>query len=528
WNPTLGAGIGLLTDQPDQQFFASTIQEELLYSLHGLQLKPQEAQRRVRDSLVAVGLDHDDASLRQSPFTLSGGQKRRLALAAALMLEPSWLLLDEPSVGLDAAGIHQLADKLQVWPERGGGVLIATHDAAAFWSIASQILVLDRGRVVFFGAPAEIVRNPAILRKAGLGVPAGMEVVERLRDKGLMLPEDMLTPEQLATVLAERLGVEHEVSQSPDPAELVVAQTGTQPEARPPDLLPSTLQETSIVKHARLPPISGWARGALPESTPSPTNSLPTPGGPLGAFDPRAVWVFLLAVTIGIWQQTDWFGLFVGTVLTLVIVLYSRISLRTLMRLSRVYAMFLLFTIVLAGMGWTHAGPLLNRMNFDWEQAAVTLTRLYRLYLVLWLGFLLPLTQSQLRIKRVLEQSLRPFARIGLPVEAFSLTTSLLFRFIPLIQGEWQRFGQLARIKRRAMGRTDRLAIRDLRPLLVPFLLSLLRLADQVAYALEARGYARTGGPRTHAITFHLAKKDVLLMLCGVLLAIGLYVFARG
>lgn len=586
WNPQQTVRVGLLPDEPDNQFFASTVREELLYSLQGTRRNSAEATALIADALAAVGLAHTEEALTGSPFALSGGQKRRLALAAVLLRKPAWLLLDEPSIGLDGEGIRQLVHILAEQKRRAeGGILIATHDAASFWELADRILILAEGRIVYDGTPMELALSPDKLQEVGLAVPPSLELMHRM-DAGEPMSTEcrelyskqggysgrLLSPAEMAELLAARLNVrgsderrvnikqgesrggcenvEHPSQlqfqlqlhtscstfnlEQDDRTDAGIAQASTTDtgsgQTSSTDAGSTHTSSSDVNSALGLSTKNGSAKNGSAQTT-SATAALAqvasaehaSTQSPLMRMDPRAVWLFLLLATLGVWQQTKPLGLIIGTIITISVVLYSRVPITALLRLGRIYGIILLFTVALAGLAWAESGPLLLRFRFDLDQAAGTFIRLYRLYLALWLGLLLPLTQSQLRLKRVLAQSLAPLRRIGLPVEALSLATSLLFRFIPLIRKEWQRFFLLARMRRRAQGRGSRLSLSDMRPLLVPFLLALLRLADQVAYALEARGYGRAGTKRTVAETFRFGRRDYGLILAGVLLAILLY-----
>jgi energy-coupling factor transport system ATP-binding protein len=557
WNPQQTVRVGLLPDEPDNQFFASTVREELLYSLQGNRRKSAEATALIVEALAAVGLAHTEEALMGSPFALSGGQKRRLALAAVLLRKPAWLLLDEPSIGLDGEGIGQLVHILAEQKRRAeGGILLATHDAASFWELADRILILAAGRVVYDGTPMALALSPDIMRQVGLAIPPSLELMYRM-DAGEQpntahqnlcgmqagASGRLLAPVEMAELLVAKLdgrvsderrenikcgessgeceNIEHQSQlQLHTSSSAINRAQDFRTDARSAQTTtvdPNSTQTVPADTGSTQTVIVGIGSAQITSAEHSPKQS------PLMRMDPRAVWLFLLLSTLGVWQQTKPLGLIIGTLITISVVLYSRVPITVLLRLGRIYGIILLFTVTLAGLAWAESGPLLLRLRFDLDQAAGTFVRLYRLYLALWLGLLLPLTQSQLRLKRVLAQSFAPFSRIGLPVEAISLATSLLFRFIPLIQKEWQRFFLLARMRRRAQGRASRLSLGDMRPLLVPFLLALLRLADQVAYALEARGYARTGTKRTVAETFRLGRSDYALILAGVLLATLLY-----
>ncbi|MBD2870651.1 ABC transporter ATP-binding protein, partial [Paenibacillus arenilitoris] len=137
--------VGIAMQHSESQWFAATVREELLYSLRPYGLKDAEADRRIAAALSEVGLE--TSLLERDPWTLSGGQQRRLSLACLLACGPEWLLLDEPTAGLDAVGISRLCAALQAHRAAGRGAVVATHDLDALLPLADAVAVIGGGQV---------------------------------------------------------------------------------------------------------------------------------------------------------------------------------------------------------------------------------------------------------------------------------------------------------------------------------------------------------------------------------------------
>ena len=191
--------VGVVFQYPEYQLFEETVYADIAYGPKNLKLEKDEIDRRVRQAAAFVGLD--DAVLDRSPLELSGGQKRRTAIAGVLAMEPELLVLDEPTAGLDPAGREDLLEKLFAWRQaRQATVLLVTHDM----SIAARcdrLLVMSQGRILMDGAPADIFARGDELTAVGLDLPAPAHIAALLRQRGVALPPGIYTAAQLTDAI---------------------------------------------------------------------------------------------------------------------------------------------------------------------------------------------------------------------------------------------------------------------------------------------------------------------------------------
>ena len=196
--------VGMLFQFPEAQLFAPTLFADVMFGPQRAGLPPAAAAARAADALALVSLPPHDYAMR-SPFSLSGGQQRRAALAGVLALDPQVLALDEPTVGLDAAGraelLHAIAAARQA---RGVTVVLVSHDMAEVAALADWVAVLQGGRLVAQGTPATIFADPAALRGWGLAAPPLFELLALLRAQGLALPAEISTVAQALAALRGR------------------------------------------------------------------------------------------------------------------------------------------------------------------------------------------------------------------------------------------------------------------------------------------------------------------------------------
>lgn len=200
------AHVGLVFQMPETQLFAETVSEDVLFGPANLGLSAEEAARRARDALVAVGLDPDRFAAR-SPFALSGGEARRVAIAGVLAMRPSYLLVDEPTAGLDGSGRRAVVAAIEV-ARSDAGVVIVTHEPAEFLGTADKVLVLAEGRSAYWGPADRLIQNPAPLVDAGLEVPAVLGVQLAALERGLDIGALGLDPAEAARSLAHAMAAE--------------------------------------------------------------------------------------------------------------------------------------------------------------------------------------------------------------------------------------------------------------------------------------------------------------------------------
>ncbi|MCY9594531.1 energy-coupling factor transporter transmembrane protein EcfT, partial [Paenibacillus chitinolyticus] len=236
-------------------------------------------------------------------------------------------------------------------------------------------------------------------------------------------------------------------------------------------------------------------------------------------FDPRTFWIGYVLLSAGILLQHSLIGLAVSAALTAAAVLLSQVPFRAVWKPLRAFLIFTGLSAVIAGLT-LGAGQGGSPVGFDPHAALSAVRALSNLMLVLVLGVLFPLTVGYLRMKQGVEQGLAFLGKLKFPVEAIALTASLMFRFIPLIGGQWNRFGRIA--KARGQGRSGKsgLGLAEFRIMALPFMFSLIRMADEFSTALEIRGYSRTGGRRTRSLTLRMKARDYAAM--GVFLLVFL------
>ncbi len=193
--------VGLLFQNAEAQLFEQYVGDDVAYGPRNLKLSREDVRARVRRAMEAVGLGFEEFKDRIT-FGLSGGQMRRVALAGVLALEPDVLVLDEPTAGLDPHGRRQLYDTLLALHQGGLTLVIVSHNMEELAQVCHRLFVINHGKTVMSGTPAEVFGQAAELRRMGLGVPGVTEAVDDLRQDGLLPPGPAaLTVEQAVTLL---------------------------------------------------------------------------------------------------------------------------------------------------------------------------------------------------------------------------------------------------------------------------------------------------------------------------------------
>lgn len=194
--------VGLAFQYPETQLFANTVAEDVAFGPRNLDLPDDEVDRRVREALERVGMDYAEVAQR-SPFDLSGGQQRRVALAGILAMEPRVLVLDEPAAGMDPATVSEIRAYLRELNDQGLTIVLVSHSMDDVAELCSHIIVLDHGTLHMQGTPAELftAQNAAELRRINLGVPRATKFALELAERGLEVPGPILDERQLVGVL---------------------------------------------------------------------------------------------------------------------------------------------------------------------------------------------------------------------------------------------------------------------------------------------------------------------------------------
>lgn len=198
--------VGMVFQYPEYQLFDETVEKDVGFGCRNAKLSPELTAPRVRAAIEAVGLDYGEVATR-SPFELSGGQKRRVALAGVIAMQPKILVLDEPTAGLDPVGKQDILHLVRRLHERvSPTIVMVSHDMEAVAQMATRVLVLHEGKLVFDTTPKELfTHHEDELVAMGLDLPVAVQVANRLRAKGWAIGE-VITPDELADEVRRIVG----------------------------------------------------------------------------------------------------------------------------------------------------------------------------------------------------------------------------------------------------------------------------------------------------------------------------------
>lgn len=197
--------IGLVFQYPEYQLFEETVAKDVAFGPKNLGLSETEIEERVKEAIELVGLDYETVKDR-SPFELSGGQKRRVAIAGVVAMRPEVLILDEPTAGLDPKAHKDVLNMVEEVHRRTGNITIfVSHNMADIARLSDRILVIHSGKLVTKGSPKEVFSQKETLRSVGLDLPPVTEFTEGLRERGINLSATILDVDEAAAQIAEYL-----------------------------------------------------------------------------------------------------------------------------------------------------------------------------------------------------------------------------------------------------------------------------------------------------------------------------------
>lgn len=198
--------VGMVFQYPEHQLFEETIFDDIAFGPRNLGLAADEVMQRVEEAMERVGLPPAEYAAR-SPFRLSGGQMRRVAIAGVIALKPEYLVLDEPSAGLDPRGRDEIFEQiLQLYHSTGMAVVLVTHNMEDVARLAKRLLVMNRGRIEYDGKPADLFHDSGFpLHEFGISLPYMTELLQLLRSRGLDLDDTLLSADAVATAIQTEL-----------------------------------------------------------------------------------------------------------------------------------------------------------------------------------------------------------------------------------------------------------------------------------------------------------------------------------
>ena len=199
--------VGMVFQYPEHQLFAETVFEDIAFGPRNKGVEEEAVAKHVREAMEFVGLDYDTFAQR-SPFQLSGGQMRRVAIAGVVAMNPDYLVLDEPSAGLDPRSRNAVFKEIMsLHKSRGIAIVLVTHSMEEAVKYADRLLVINAGKVLFDGTPAEIFKEHAAeLVEVGVDVPQVYKLADLLRQNGVALPENIKDDVSLVKAIKKAKG----------------------------------------------------------------------------------------------------------------------------------------------------------------------------------------------------------------------------------------------------------------------------------------------------------------------------------
>lgn len=462
---------GLVFQFPEHQLFAETVKKEFEYSLRPFHLSKHEREQRTRDALRMVGLS--ELLLERSPYTLSGGEKRKTAIATTLASRPDWLFLDEPTAGLDPQDIQTFVKWICLYRQMNqtsGGIVIASHDLDLFLPLADQVILLKQGKVSAACTPMELSACPDPLVKAEVGLPSAIRIAQAFHANGTPLINPSFTPEEMGRDILEGLSQNHHPG----------------------------------LYHCPPKPASAETQAADDSKASIPGNRRVL-GKTVYSLDPRTKWLFCMLFSIGVFIQNSWYGIGTGGLLFMILAAAAAVPAKKIIKPLLPFLWFMALSIVVSGIEqW---------FTFDIERALVTSRQLVPFLLIAGAGIVFSLTTSRRMIQQGLETMLSGLSRFRFPVEATAFAASLLFRFITIFTGETERFSLIAKARGKSDSKPGTLKWKEVLSFFVPLLLSAMQQAEDLAVAMEARGYGTSRSRQRMKLRFQ--KPDYIAICLG-------------
>lgn len=429
----------------EDQLYETTLERELHNVLRAAGIKPSsvDGQTAIVAALDAVGWDA--SWLQRAPLAMSGGERRRAALACLIVHPAPWLVLDEPSAGLDAAGHAQLAELLCTLARAGHGVVVVSHDHDWALPLADDVVLVTREAQPLYKqvTQAQLLEHPEWFKDIGIHVP---EYVQWLHQRVF----DPVTKAEQSNRVSRALS------------------------AQP-----------------------------LPK---------------VASLDARLLMVAYFILSWCILQQQSWTGLGIAALLVWTILTAGQVRITPYLGVVRVYAIFALLRVV------TVAWPIhLGDFTLDVALAESTAFVMVRPIVALVLSFALIVSMHPQSMREALERMLSWKGAVYRWAQPMILIIVLMFRFIPHIVQQWHDYSAYRMIRRKQTGYTFVKMIPQLLDTLIPFMLSLFRLADQTVIALETRGVGKRPYPQVSDAVRALRWRKAEWIALGVALVCGTF-----
>lgn len=463
--------VGLVFQYPEYQLFEETVYADIAFGPKNMKLTESEIDERVREAAALVGVGEE--LFERSPLELSGGQKRRVAIAGVIAMRPGVLILDEPTAGLDPAGCQRILETICDYREKTGStVVIVSHSMDDVARIADRLIVFNHGRIRFDGTPEEVFSNPKELSDIGLSVPAPTQIASALREQGVEIEGSVYTTEQLLAALLK-------LKRRSD----------------------AMLKDITLGQYF--------------------------PGDTVAhRLDPRTKLLLVIIYIVGLFNAVGWASYAFVILITALSMAISKIKPKSALKGLKPLVIIIILTAVL-NIFYTGGTPIIEGWIITWEGIARAVMMSLRIILLIVGTFMLTYTTSPIALTDGLEIMLNPLKKIKIPVHEMSMMMSMALRFIPTLIEETDKImsAQKARGADFDSGNLFQRA-KALLPILVPLFVSAFRRADELAVAMESRCY-HGGEGRTRMKQLRMQGIDAWALLLGAAFLAVIFVMKR-
>ena len=467
---------GLVFQYPEYQLFEETCYKDIAFGPKNMGLDEAEIDRRVHEAADFVGLD--PALLERSPFELSGGQKRRVAVAGVMAMKPRILVLDEPAAGLDPEGRDDILSEVKEYHKKTGTtVLLVSHSMEDIAKYANRVLVMSNKKIAMYDTVEKVFARAPELLELGLSVPQVTKIFLKLREMGVDVPADVYTIPYAVKMTPG--------SQAPPGGRREPCAPAGSKEGRRRCRM---LRDITIGQHF-------------------PGNSL------VHRFDPRLKLVLTIAYIVLLFAASNPLGLALSILFLAVMYKVAKIPGKMILKSLKPILPIVIFTAVLNLFFVSGEGePLVHIwfLTIYAEGVRYAVLMAVRVMALIAGTSLLTYTTSPIVLTDAIEQLLKPLGKLHFPVHELAMMMSIALRFIPTLIEETDKImnAQKARGAQLDTGKmTDR--VKALVPVLIPLFISAFRRADELAMAMECRCY-RGGDGRTRLKVLRCEKQDYI------------------
>lgn len=521
-SPVRPGMVGLCQQRAENQLFCDTVLDDVAFGPRNLGATTDEADARAREALRSLGVD--EVLWGRSPFALSGGQRRRVALAGVVAMRPGAYVLDEPTNGLDAEGRDQLHAVVRRLAEAGAAAVVISHDVGEWLRVVDDVVLLAAGRVAWQGTADELRSDVVPFAAACMRPPLEVAVLERLAGSALA---PAASPEFLLARLVP--------NQVPNQA------SSRAPSQVPNDAIhPAALSQVSPAfgskpaQNGQLTAKNGTnaREDGLGEATPAAANAAATPvpatatrvqrspllgsyhpaDTPLHRLDARVKLACLLAVTVTLFAARGALALAAMAAAVLAAAHLGGLSARELAQGLRPTAVILAFSLLANAFvaDGTASLTLVGPLGISYPGLARGALAVGRIAVLVFAALVLSATTSSTAVADALTSLMASLGRLGVPVGDIAMTVSIALRFIPLTAEELVRIrdAQRARGVDFAQGSVPA-RVRRWLSVLAPLVVALFRRADDLAQAMAERCYRGRGRTR---LTRPMRPSDLLVL----------------